>query len=143
MGSRGRTSAAALSVVAPASPAAVAAHPQGLTPSQGRIWDSVIASRGADLIAPEAYPVLVEYCRAAALANQIADELAKFETGRTKNRTTMQRWAALQAMQDRAARSVALLAGKLRLTPSSRAAPGTVGRNAAKGPKFRPWEADG
>jgi hypothetical protein len=113
-----------------------------LTPAQARIWDSVIGSRGADLIAPEAYPVLVEYCRAAALANQIAIELTKFDTGRTKNRTTMRRWAALQAMQERAARSVALLAGKLRLTPSSRAAPGTVGRNADKGAKFKPWQAE-
>lgn len=144
MGSRGRTSAAALAVVVPPDGQVVriSNRPASLTVAQARIWDEVIGSRAADLIAPEAYPVLVEYCRAADLANQIAAEMEKFGGDRTKNQNTLRRWSALQAMQDRAARGVALLAGKLRLTPVSQQQPKTAGRNANKGAKFKPWESE-
>src|SRR5882672_6943654 len=110
MGSRGRQSAAALAVVAPDSERTPTADPPGLTSAQKKIWNAVMSSRGGDLIAPEAYPVLVMYCRAVSLSDDIARAIEEVGTSDRKQVKTLQRWSVLQAMQDRQARGVALLA---------------------------------
>ena len=99
-----------------------------------------MSSRGGDLIAPEAYPVLVMYCRAVSLSDDIARAIEEVGTSDRKQVKTLQRWSVLQAMQDRQARGVALLADKLRLTPQSRETHEKAGRRAAKGAKFKPWK---
>jgi phage terminase small subunit len=99
-----------------------------------------MSSRGGDLIAPEAYPVLVMYCRAVSLADEIAAAIEEIGASPRKQAKTLQRWSILQAMQDRQARGVALLADKLRLTPQTRQSQAKAGRNAAKGEKYRPWK---
>src|SRR5258706_503493 len=86
MGSRGRQSAAALSVVAPDSEQTQTSDPPGLTPAQKKIWNAVMSSRGGDLIAPEAYPVLVMYCRAVSLSDDIARAIDS--RGRKNAKTT-------------------------------------------------------
>ena len=116
--------------------------PSYLTPEQEDLWRLVIASRGGDLIAPEAYPVLVEYCRASVAANQVASQLDAFDPSWAIDEDGLKRWDKLLAMQDRLSRNVASLGGKLRLTPSSRVQAISAGRNANKGAKKKPWEFD-
>ena len=143
MAQRGRKSAASVAVSVIDSP--LDAFPQApayLSPEQDEIWRTVIASRGGDLISPESYPVLVEYCRAVIGANQVASQLDSFSPDWAKDDEGLKRWDKLLAMQDRLAKTVASLAAKLRLTPSSRVQAISAGRNADKGAKRKPWEDD-
>ena len=111
--------------------------PEELTEAQANVWREVVDSRGGDLIAPEAYSA---YCRAVVAADQIAHQLSAFEICQLTGYEEIRIWDKLHAMQDRALRLVASLAGKLRLTPASRVHRESAGRNAAKGEKKRPWE---
>lgn len=143
MATRGRKSAASLAVAVPAQELQRLPEPPSyLTPEQDDVWRMVVASRGGDLIAPESYPVLVEYCRAVISANQVAAQLDAFDPEWAKDDEGLKRWDKLLAMQDRLAGKVASLAGKLRLTPSSRVQAISAGRHADKGAKKKPWEFD-
>ena len=144
MAARGRQSAAELAVAPFVQPIAqkLPEPPSYLTPEQEEVWRMVISSRGGDLIAPEAFPVLVEYCRQAVIANQIAAQLDAFDPEWAKEDDGLKRWDKLHQMQDRALKALASLGGKLRLTPASRVHRESAGRNAAKGAKRKPWESD-
>lgn len=143
MATRGRKSAASLAVATPAQELQRLPEPPSyLTPEQEDVWRLVVASRGGDLIAPESFPVLVEYCRQVISANQVAAQLDAFDPEWAKDDEGLKRWDKLLAMQDRLAGKVASLAGKLRLTPSSRVQAISAGRNADKGAKRKPWEFD-
>lgn len=140
MATRGRKSSAALAIAPPVELQKLPEPPSYLSPEQEDVWRLVVASRGGDLISPESYPVLVEYCRATISANQIAAQLDAFDPEWSKDDEGLKRWDKLLAMQDRVAGKVASLAGKLRLTPSSRVQAISAGRNADKGAKRKPWE---
>ena len=143
MAARGRRSAASLAVAEPVQELQKLPEPPSyLTPEQEDVWRLVVASRGGDLIAPESFPVLVEYCRQVISANQVAAQLDAFDPEWAKDDEGLKRWDKLLAMQDRLAGKVASLAGKLRLTPSSRVQAISAGRNADKGAKRKPWEFD-
>ena len=143
MATRGRKSAAALAVAEPVQELQRLPEPPSyLTPEQEDVWRLVVASRGGDLIAPESFPVLVEYCRQVISANQVAAQLDAFDPEWSKDDEGLKRWDKLLAMQDRLAGKVASLAGKLRLTPSSRVQAISAGRHADKGAKRKPWEYD-
>lgn len=143
MGTRGRKSASALAIADPVQELErIPEPPSYLTPYQEDIWRLVMASRGGDLIAPESFPVLVEYCRAVSGANQVAAQLDEFDPEWSKDDEGLKRWDKLLAMQDRLAAKVAMLAGKLRLTPSSRVQAISAGRHADKGAKRKPWEVE-
>ncbi len=143
MAARGRKSAAALAVAEPVQELQKLPEPPSyLTPEQEDVWRLVVASRGGDLIAPESFPVLVEYCRQVISANQVAAQLDAFDPEWAKDDEGLKRWDKLLAMQDRLAGKVASLAAKLRLTPSSRVQAISAGRHADKGAKRKPWEFD-
>jgi len=141
MATRGRKSAAALAIAEPVGDLQRLPEPPAyLTPEQEDIWRLVVASRGGDLIAPESFPVLVEYCRAVTSANHVASQLDAFDPSWVADDEGLKRWDKLLAMQDRLAGKVASLAGKLRLTPSSRVQAISAGRHADKGAKLKPWQ---
>ena len=143
MAARGRKSAAALAVAEPVQELQKLPEPPSyLTPEQEDVWRLVVASRGGDLIAPESFPVLVEYCRQVISANQVAAQLDSFDPEWSKDDEGLKRLDKLLAMQDRLAGKVASLAAKLRLTPSSRVQAISAGRHADKGAKRKPWEFD-
>lgn len=132
--------------VTPATSASVDKMPQPpsyLAPEAEEVWRVVVASRGGDLIAPEAYPVLVEFCRAVAQATTLGRLVDDFDPRWARDAEGLERWDRLQKMHDRAARRMAALATKLRLPPSSRVQAISAGRNADKGPKCKPWEFTG
>jgi phage terminase small subunit len=141
MAQRGRKSAAAMSVAIVGSDLSKFPEPSAyLSPEQDAVWRDVIASRGGDLIAPESYPVLIEFCRAVDSSNKVASQLDAFSPEWATDEEGLKRWDKLLSMQDRLSRNVASLAAKLRLTPSSRVQAISAGRNADKGVKVKPWE---
>jgi hypothetical protein len=139
MGSRGRKSGDELVLAPVVTLNPLPRLPAFLTPEQGDIWRVVIASRAGDLIAPETHPVLVEYCRAVTLSDDIAEEVNAFKPEWRKTDDGLKRWKTLLKMACNQAMVVASLSVKLRLAPSTRIQPITAGRNAAKGEKHKPW----
>ena len=132
MGLRGRKSGASLEVAPVVQLRPFPKAPEHLTESQADIWRLVITSRAGELIPPESYPVLVEYCRAITAADQVAEELDAFKSEWRKTDEGLRRWDKLLAMQDRLAGKIASLAVKLRITPSTRVHPEKAGTNARK-----------
>jgi hypothetical protein len=89
---------------------------------------------------PEAYPLLMGYCRAAVTAKHIAAELDEFKPEWAREDGGLRRWNKLLAMQDREERLLASLGGKLRLTPASQLSASNAGTIARRGPKLKPWQ---
>jgi hypothetical protein len=148
MGDRGRKSSAELAVIQPSVTRLLPPPPSDLTPEQAEIWRFVIASKSGDLIAPEAYPVLTEYCRAVTAASQIAQQLRVItEKWQTKNSddalmpdNVLVRIDKLHAMQDRMRSAIASLSVKLRLSPSTQVHPEKAGTNQRRaGLGVQPW----
>lgn len=142
MGTRGRKSHESLSVAPVVELRPLPKPPAHLTQDQADIWRMVIASRGGDLIPQESYPVLVEYCRAVCISNEISDELREFKPEWRKTDEGLRRWKTLTQMSRDHGMLVASLSVKLRLSPSTRILPDRAGVNQMKGQKRKPWELD-
>jgi hypothetical protein len=132
MGVRGPASSRELQIAPVAYLRPIPKSPEHLTDPQSDIWRLVMHSRAGELIPPESYPVVVEYCRAIVASDQVAEELDAFKPEWRKTDEGLRRWDKLLAMQDRLAGKIASLAVKLRITPSSRVHPEKAGTNARK-----------
>jgi phage terminase small subunit len=143
MKQRGRKSAAELSVAASSNVVQLPPPPKHLTDKAGELWRMVMASRSAEMIEPEAYPVLVEYCRGIEQADLIAVELEGFEPAWLKDDDGLKRYDKLLAMQDRLTKVITSCAVKLRLTPSTRFDANTAARVGQKSNAPRkPWQSN-
>ena len=138
----GRKGSTALSVASVTELHPIPDPPKSLEPAQADVWRLVMGQVAGDLIAPEAYPLLVEYCRAVVTADQIAEQLAKFDPAWLAEDDGLKRFDKLTGMQARAQGVVSTLSGKLRISPSSRVHKDTAGRMGAKGAKRKPWQVD-
>lgn len=102
-----------------------------------------MASAAGDMIGTEAHPVLVEYCRAVVLGDQIAVQLNAFNTAWLAEDEALKRWDKLAAMQARNTSLLTAIAGKLRINPSSRIRPENAGVMAKRaGSKPKPWQSE-
>ena len=145
MEKRGRKSAASLQV-APSNVVELRRLPEPptcMTKEQADVWRVVVASRMGEIIAPEAYPVLMAYCRATISAQQVAAEVDAFDPEWGKTDEGLKRWDKLLAMLDRQERLVTSLGGKLRLTPASQVRAENAGTIAKRGEKMKPWQVEG
>jgi len=143
MQQRGRKSGAALALAQVAELRRIPDPPGHLTEEQSAVWRLTMSSVAGDMIGTEAHPVLVEYCRAVVLADQIAVQLNAFNTGWLAEDEALKRWDKLAAMQARATATVAALSGKLRISPSSRIRPENAGVMAKRaGSKPKPWQSE-
>ena len=143
MRQRGRKSAAALSVVPMPELRRLPDPPGTLSPQQSAIWRSVMSTVAADLIGEEAFPVLVEYCRAVVLADQIAEQLNEFNASWLADDDGLKRWNLLTQMQARVQATIGSLGGKLRINPSSRIRAENAGTISKRGgAKRKPWQTD-
>ena len=142
MGIRGRKSTASLAVAATesASLQKMPEPPSYLTPEQDVVWREIISSRAGDLIGPEAYRLLVEYCRAIVEGDKIASQLDAFDPTWLGDDEGLKRWDKLQAIACRNQGVVATLATKLRLATSSTVRAENAGTVMKKGAKLKPWE---
>jgi len=149
MKQRGRKSSASLSVAPTSNVVKLPPPPSHLSAKAGALWRMVMATRAAEIIQVEAYPVLVEYCRAVEQADNIAERIDKFDIGwldgdpddpDDTGESALRFYDKLLAMQERSSRSIASLSVKLRISPSTRIKAQTAGRIEDKGTGPRkPW----
>ena len=143
MKQRGRQSAAALSVVMPGGIEAVtrANAPDTLTEEQGMLWREIISTKPADWFGPETYPLLQAYCKAVSDYQRISALVDSFDLSCLADDDDMKRFDKLTVIQDRLAKSMAMLATKMRLAQQSKYCDKTAGR-ADRTHKKRPWESE-
>ena len=110
-----RKSKAELSVAPVTVPRVIPRPPSHLTPAQSEVWRLVMAASAGQYIASEAFPVLVEFCRAVVEADRIAAEVDRFDMAWSREPDGMKQLKALHAMQDVAARRVTNIATRLRI----------------------------
>jgi phage terminase small subunit len=120
-----RRSTASLSVAAPAEPNRLLRPPSDLSAPARAVFDEIAASVPDDFFRASDFPLLRAYCEAGGLASAAAAEIAAngaVVDGRTSP------WVKIL---ETAHRSMGSLALRLRLCPSSRIGPRTVGRHKA------------
>lgn len=141
MGTRGRKSAAELSVVKGAF-GQRPDPPADLTEDQARIWTEIVASEPANFFNTAALrALLADYCRHRAASEMISGVINTFKADWLKTAEGAKRYHDLLKMRDLESRGAITAATKLRLTNQSRYTPqaaGTASRNAPRAP--RPWE---
>ena len=144
MATRGRKSAAALSVVA----GSIDGRPQppaDLTTFQKELWQRTVAAEPLEQFRTAALQQLLrEYCRHAEAAHILAGEIDTFDAAWLADEDGLKRYDRLLAMRDRETKAVADKATKLRLTNQSRYTP-QAAATAAKhsGAPRKPWEMAG
>lgn len=139
--SRGRKSQAELAVAQVTELSQIPRPAKHLTPAQADVWRMVMASRSAEMIEPEAYPVLVEYCRLIVTANRVSEQIEKFDPDWLDDDDGLKRWGFLVDKQDKVAGRISSVAVKLRLTPSTRFDSGTASRVGKKSMR-KPWQVE-
>ena len=102
-----------------------------------------MAASAGQYIASEAFPVLVEFCRAVVEADRIAAEVDRFDMAWSREPDGMKQLKALHAMQDVAARRVTNIATRLRIprVHESTSAPQAVPRPGTTRNR-RPWDVE-
>jgi len=115
--------------------------PDSLDNRAADVWRAVMKSSAANMIRPEAYPVLIEYCRSVDRSDFLNYELQEFEQGWLKSDDGLKRYDKLLAMQERLTRVIASCAVKLRLTPSTQFHSATAARVAEQNTgEGKPWD---
>jgi hypothetical protein len=140
MGQRGRTSSAALSVVAGTDIDGRPQAPSDLTPFQRGVWDRTVANEAADVFRTAALQQLLkEYCRHVETADRLSKQVDR-ATGEGSN-LSYQDIDCLLRMRDRETKALADKATKLRLTNQSRYTPGAASTASKKASERKPWQA--
>jgi uncharacterized protein (DUF1697 family) len=132
MGQRGKQSALEASVV-PITGISRPDAPDTLTQEQRAVWESVVDALPAEWFRPEAYEVLVQYCRHAVAARRVAKLIQRMEG---LEEVDLAEYDRLLKMQEREGRALSSLATRLRITPQS-----TINHKAKKPASVKkPWE---
>jgi hypothetical protein len=114
MGTRGRTSAAALSVVTgPVETISRPDPPDDLTDDQSAEWRAVVARMPADWFPRETHGMLAQYCRHVVSARRVAKLLAAAEQSSDFG---VNGYDQLLKMQEREGRALSSLATRMRLS---------------------------
>jgi phage terminase small subunit len=95
------------------------------------VWQAIVGTTDPDHFQASDAPLIAEYCRAVAMAEQAGNELARH--GAVINGKV----SCFITVQEKAHRSMVALAHRLRLSPQSRQ---DKGRQTAKGPRASIYE---
>jgi hypothetical protein len=137
MGSRGRKSAAELSIIR-AEQAFKPKAPRELSEEQAAEWKSVVDRLPGNWFSRENTALLVQYCRHVVAARRVAQLIKVAEEG---EEFSLQDYDRLLKMQEREGRALSSLAVRMRLTQSSRLKAETAATAVARDPGVRPpWE---
>jgi hypothetical protein len=143
MKTRGRTSSAALAVVAGTDIDGRPKPPSDLTEFQQGVWVRTVANEGVDTFRTAALQQLLkEYCRHVETADRLSKQVDR-ATDEGSN-LSYQDIDCLLRMRDRETKALADKATKLRLTNQSRYTPGAAGtasKNASA--EKKPWQSVG
>ena len=118
---RGRTSAAALSVLSFPDPSRIEggerpAAPSTLPASAQAVWTRVVASLPADWFSEASWPVLEQYCRHVVEARRLSELIHRaIESPQLE----IDAYDRLLKLQERETRTLVSCATKLRITPQS------------------------
>ena len=137
MASRGRKSAAALSVV-PTLPNQRPEPPAELTREQAEEWRAVVGRMPADWFTRETHALLAQYCRHVVNARQVARAIDVLDPEWLITREGCDHYEQLTRMLDREGRAMGLLAMRMRITQQSHYRPDKVVSKATSADK--PWE---
>lgn len=136
MRTRGRHSAAELSIVGPKSVEIVERQraPHDLTDEETEIWARVVGSEPADWFSPSTAPLLAQYCRHVVHARRVAELI---ERATADPDLSIGAYDKLLKMQERESRAIATLATKMRIAQQS-----TTNWRGNKKPSAgrKPWE---
>jgi phage terminase small subunit len=133
MGTRGRKSAAELSVIAVDGKPPRLEPPVSLSEAERTIFTALVAACDTRHFQASDLPLLVRYCEACALGDLAATELRR-DGAVVKGKASP--WVVIQ---EKSVRAMVALSMRLRLSPQSRTDPKTIGRQPVPvGPK--PWE---
>ena len=132
MKSRGRISAAAMSMIGVGGEQARPLPPAGLSEPERELFSSIVDGCDAEHFRQTDLPLLSRYCEAAVLAEQAALEL---RNGAVLNGKPSP-WIVIQ---EKCVRAMVSLSMRLRLSPQSRLDPKTLARQLPhSGPQ--PWD---
>lgn len=139
MEGRGRKSVDALSVVT-SIPGQRLEPPAALSEREAGVWRAIVATKPHDWFNADTIPLLMDYCRAAVAADDLAGEIRKFK--KIPSGAKFARYVALRKLQDQNTRIMATLATKMRLTQQSRYTPqaASTANRRAGGDSAKPWE---
>jgi hypothetical protein len=140
MPSRGRKSAASLSVIPQLSPSRPDPPPE-LGAEAAEEWRAVVARMPVDWFQRETQPLLAQFCQHSVRARVLGQQIDALGPAALEDEDGIRLYDRLAKMADRETRALGLLATKLRMTHQSRYTPqraGTASRNAGSG--RRPWE---
>lgn len=112
MRTRGRQSAAALTVVKPLVVRRPEA-PSDLTDEQAHEWRSIVNRLPADWFPRETHPLLAQYCRHAVASRRIAQLISAHEQSEAFN---VEEYDRLLKMQEREGRAMSSLATRMRIS---------------------------
>jgi hypothetical protein len=136
MGTRGRTSAASLSVISSPRVETVrrAEPPTELTDEQASEWIAIVTRLPADWFPRETYGMLAQYCRHVVSARRVAQLIAECEASDSFD---VEDYDRLLKMQEREGRALSSLATRMRLSQQT-----TYDKSKKKpGPSRKPWES--
>lgn len=141
MATRGRKSAAALSVVV-GSIDGRPRPPSDLTEFQREVWERTVANEAASFFNTAALQQLLkEYCRHCEAADTLAKQIEAFDPAWLADEDGLKRYDKLLGMRDRETKAIGDKATKLRLTNQARYTPQAAATASKKGGGERkPWE---
>ena len=113
MGTRGRKSAAALSVAAPVQMVERPDAPYDLTDEQSDEWWAVVNRMPADWFPRETHGILAQYCRHVVSARRVSQLISAEEKKKQIDISVLDQ---LYKMQEREGRALSSLATRMRLT---------------------------
>ena len=145
MGQRGRTSGAALSVVAGTAIDGRPPAPSDLTSEQREVWDRTVGSEPADFFrSATSQQLLIEYCRHVITAGKLAKMINVIEDMDVLSPQDCAAYESLIKLRDRETKAIGDKATKLRLTNQSRYTPQAAGTAAKRNATDRkPWHMQG
>jgi hypothetical protein len=114
---RGRKSAASLSIV-PLLPGQRHKPPSDLTSEQAAIWRDIAATKPADFWSADNFPLLADYCRHIATANQLAFEINQIID--LSDKAVLSRLTSLLNLRKQETACIVQLATAMRLSQQSR-----------------------
>lgn len=119
MGTRGRVSAAALSIIGPGNVEVIPRPqpPDDLTDDQAHEWRAIVNRLPADWFPRETHGMLAAYCRHVVAARKVADLIRAAEGD---EETDIGNYDRLLKMQEREGRAISSLATRMRISQQSK-----------------------
>jgi phage terminase small subunit len=143
MGSRGRKSADELTTRPVLLNERRPEPPESLSPRAAAVWKEVVGTVPLGWFSKAQYPIVMAYCRHAAQAEVLAEQVDRFEPEWLSADGGIERLNKLLSMAERESRAMTACARSMRITKQSQIEPRGAGRRiAATLQTSKPWETD-